>query len=290
MAKSLEEQLQSDLTTEIINKSLKNTKNAHVLINARAAQKLSSIIKNLENVKISPTEYAELRKQHDLEANLDFRDIQKNITNRTVIIDLINQVDIKSNCNFSNMIKCSANQECIQKSWNFINDVVTNNNDNVAPQLLINGESKSGKSYLAAVIANELINNGKQVWWLNFRKYIQELIKNWSSENCRKISKRLFETTDEILVLDDAVSAAEKINEIWAGRLASVIRARNIANLSTIIITNSSDISALRKKVGEYCFGGILDLSPKVIYMTKAMLKEIYEIRKAQAKSSMQKE
>lgn len=224
-------------------------------------------------------DYSELSRQHDLEANREQQNRQEENNNRLIRRNLVLNAELQASWDFSRMTICPANQDNVTKVCRFADSICQGSNEETAPNLLISGTSCCGKSTLAGALARKLIMQGKKVRFLNFSRYINDLTKYRGSLYLKTVNQELFDSSLDVLILDDVTLSREYLTEAASGRLSGIIRSRNISNRSTVLVTSCQDIRSLRRKVGEYCFGGILDLKPRVVTLTSAQLKAVLNYR-----------
>jgi len=118
------------------------------------------------------------------------------------------------------------------------------------------GKPGVGKSHLAAAIANELLERGFSVLFLNtvdFLNSLRDLYRNEESEapEIERVSGV------DLLVLDDL--GAEKPTEWALEKIYQIVNIR-YERLGPLIITTNLDLNSLEHLLGERTFGRILEM------------------------------
>lgn len=230
-----------------------------------AIEQMDAIVRGLSTGNLAPADYETLRREHDAAANRSMLHTMEAVRDNAVKHELMTQRDLKPSWTFSSMQVGVANQEQVQSVYSFIEEVCNFTGEIQAPGLIIMGQSGSGKSHLAGAAAHELLIRGKKVLFVNFSAYMFQLLDDHCSQYCRTIGEEMNSAEYDVLFLDDVITGTTLFSDYRAGRLSSIIRSRSIANVSTVLTVNCPSIHDLRVIVGEYCFGGILDMVPHVV-------------------------
>ncbi len=145
--------------------------------------------------------------------------------------------------------------------------------------LIITGESDSGKTHLAAAIANKLIENGQIVIMSRLNSMLDVIKDTFKTSN--KSEKEYIElfSNIEMLVIDDL--GTEKISNWALEKLYAIITNRNEKRLP-FIITTSFNKDNLLERFDQFCHSEL----------AKAMIAKLYrtcygiELKKAKEKAS----
>ncbi len=228
-------------------------------------QTITDLVNNLDSGKLEHINYEELKKENDQEAYKNLLHDRVVVRDSSVKNEMMMQRELKASWTFSSMDISPSNTIQVEVAKEFVNSLSSFTREEQAPNILIMGQNGSGKSHLAGAIAHELIMRGKRVLFVNFNTYMYQLLDDRGSEYCRKVGEDMMNNSYDLLVLDDVITGGETFSDYRSGRLSSIIRARNIANVSTVLNINCPSVRELRIIVGDYCFGGILDMIPQVI-------------------------
>ena len=150
-----------------------------------------------------------------------------------------------------------------------VNDYINKNKDTMkSDSLIIMGKSESGKTHLAAAIANKLIENDKTVLMERLTKLLDRIRETY--ENNTKSENELIEiySNVDMLIIDDL--GTEKISSWALEKLYTIIQNRYENGLPIIITTRfnkqglierfsySKDpdlVDAIISKLYQMCFG-----------------------------------
>lgn len=150
-----------------------------------------------------------------------------------------------------------------------VNDYINKNKDTMKPDsLIIMGKSDTGKTHLAAAIANKLIENDKTVLMERLTNLLDRIRETY--ENNTKSENELIEiySNVDMLIIDDL--GTEKISSWALEKLYTIIQNRYENGLPIIITTrfnkeglierfsyskDSDLVDALISKLYQMCFG-----------------------------------
>lgn len=153
-----------------------------------------------------------------------------------------------------------------------VNDYINKNKDTMKPdRLIIMGKSDTGKTHLAAAIANKLIENDKTVLMERLTNILDRIRETY--ENNTKSENELIEiySNVDMLIIDDL--GTEKISSWALEKLYTIIQNRYENGLPIIITTrfnkeglierfsyskDSDLVDAMISKLYQMCFGIIL--------------------------------
>ena len=153
-----------------------------------------------------------------------------------------------------------------------VNDYINKNKDTMKPDsLIIMGKSDTGKTHLAAAIANKLIENDKTVLMERLTNLLDRIRETY--ENNTKSENELIEiySNVDMLIIDDL--GTEKISSWALEKLYTIIQNRYENGLPIIITTrfnkeglierfsyskDSDLVDAMISKLYQMCFGIIL--------------------------------
>ncbi len=130
-----------------------------------------------------------------------------------------------------------------------VNDYINKNKDTMKPDsLIIMGKSDTGKTHLAAAIANKLIENDKTVLMERLTNLLDRIRETY--ENNTKSENELIEiySNVDMLIIDDL--GTERVSKWSLEKLYTIIENRN-ENRLPIIITTRFDKNILTKRFKE---------------------------------------
>ncbi|MGI5824839.1 MAG: ATP-binding protein [Bacillota bacterium] len=131
----------------------------------------------------------------------------------------------------------------------FVKSILNSSNASGIQGLMFQGQVGSGKTHLAAAIANQLISNNKQILFLVVPDFLDEIrmsYGNYGEFNELNLMNKAKNT--EVLILDDL--GAHNFSEWTKNKLFSLINHRINSELPMIITTNL-DLNELKDILGE---------------------------------------
>lgn len=145
------------------------------------------------------------------------------------------------NYNFENYKVCNENKTAYFKAKKYVADLLSGNKSN---SLFITGNIGTGKTHLAASIANELIKNGQPVIFGTLINLLTEVKDSYSIDG--EYESKIINKYSKIglLIIDDL--GKERPSEWTLEKLFTIINNRYENNLPVIITTNYN-----RKKLRE---------------------------------------
>ncbi len=208
-----------------------------------------------------PLDYETLRKEYELAANQDVRQLQQEARQQR-IHRLIAQADLNPAWLFERMDQQDPNLEyAIQTARSFISGF-EHWEQNGGSCVLIYGGYGTGKSTLAGAIAHELIaQHQKSVIFQQWASVVDRLFFGVIEDpEERNRYRRALEEVD-LLILDEIGSNKAKLLESQSSFLGHLLRRRRNLSKSVILITNHAPAS-LHQAVGDFCFEAIKAFNP----------------------------
>ena len=208
-----------------------------------------------------PQDYETLRKEYELAANQDVRQLQQEARQQR-IHRLIAQADLNPAWLFERMDQQDPNLEyAIQTARSFISGF-EHWEQNGGSCVLIYGGYGTGKSTLAGAIAHELIaQHQKSVIFQQWASVVDRLFFGVIEDpEERNRYRRALEEVD-LLILDEIGSNRAKLLESQSSFLGHLLRRRRNLSKSVILITNHAPAS-LHQAVGDFCFEAIKAFNP----------------------------
>jgi len=124
--------------------------------------------------------------------------------------------------------------------------------------LLLTGNAGSGKTHLAASVANQLLQQGKDVLFLVVPEFLDQLRNSYRRENEgldeAELVKRAYDAS--VLILDDL--GAHDFTPWVQSKLFTIINYRINHDLPCVVTTNL-DVEALKDSVGERVFSRLME-------------------------------
>lgn len=121
--------------------------------------------------------------------------------------------------------------------------------------IILSGAYGTGKTHLAAAIANSYIAQGIPVLFATFGQHLERLKDEFNSGRPRTYLAQM--KTVPMLMLDDV--GKEKQTEWSAATMFDVINAR-YENLMPIVITTNYDMRQLQGYFGQACYSRLIEM------------------------------
>lgn len=217
--------------------------------------------------QIPQYDYEELRKEYELKANEDVKQLQQEARLHR-IEKLIAQADLNPEWVFNRMDQNDpVLAHAIQTAYSFIGGF-EHWEQNGGSCILIYGEYGSGKSTLAGAIAHELIaQRQKSVVFQQWASIIDRLFFSViEDQEERNRYRRALEEVD-LLIIDEIGANKTRMVESQSSFLGHLLRRRRNLSKSIILITNHTPAS-LHQAVGDFCFEAIKAFNPVDIQLT----------------------
>ena len=219
--------------------------------------------------------YEELMAKNEKEANLASQKIRTESENNYKHM-LCSRANLNKKWTFSNLERNPTYDQYINQAFQFIKSFVQYSSDPLncpAPNLIITGPSGSGKSHFAGAITHKLIEMGFEPFYTTFNSLMDSYFNNkskdgggynssdnWKSELLDKIK------SCRIFILEDIITNSTNVKSFFADFLSNILRSRSNMNLSTVI-TSSYTLPLMHEYLGDYSFGSIQELQPKIMQL-----------------------
>jgi DNA replication protein DnaC len=183
----------------------------------------------------------EIESEQILKSEQKLREIQQNIIKELYKSSMMGTRFLEST--FDNCIKRPGTEKVISAATEYLKD--WEHKKLTGEGILIFGGTGSGKTHIAAAIANEVIHKCSTVVFVNVPDLLENMKISFKTGSTEDIIKSLEES--DLLILDDA--GAEKWSEWVESTLYKIINNR-YNNRKPLIITTNCNISELREKIG----------------------------------------
>jgi DNA replication protein DnaC len=226
------------------------------------SNRLTDRIKKLqEKTGGGPCDYLELKHQHEILANQEVKQQQKEASQHRTK-NLLAQADINPHWRFSSIDPDDPSMSFpLQTATSFVHAFELWEREG-GRCVLIYGDYGTGKSTLAGGIAHDLIENHQrsvifQQWVSITDRLFFGVIEDPKEKN--KFRKAL-ETVD-LLVIDELAANRSQLPESQANYLGHLLRRRLNLKKSIVLITNHNPES-LHYAVGDFCYEAIKGFCP----------------------------